>query len=207
MQNTPYRYDSRTSPPAPPNVLFDGTRLGLEATMVTVLGIGIPAALHSALSANLGFFIRLGEVAGVAPKAFSLGSFFWLTLAAVLVLSMALFFGMAIPSMLYTMGLVRFSLFWLRKRWDHDKLANAIAGGILGLVFGTPCTVVVMLLVDMQLSLSLFGELLRWPAILTIDGIILVWFTLLPVVNIIGGVRSGLKIAEIVENVKMYWVF
>ena len=207
MQNTPYRFDSRTAPPAPPNALFDGTRLGLEAAMITVLAIAIPAGLHIGLSSNLGFFIRYSEAADVVPKAFALGSFIWTSLAGILVLSMALFFGIAIPTMLYTMGLVQFSLFWLRKRWDRDKVANGIAGGILGLLFGTPCTAMVMLLVDMRPSGALYAELMRWPAILTIDGIVLLWFTLLPVINIIGGVRSGLKIAEIVENVKMHWFF
>jgi hypothetical protein len=175
--------------------------------MVTTLGIAIPAGLHSGLSANLGFFIRYAEAAGMAPNAFAWWPFIWTSLAGVLVLSMALFFGIAIPTMLYTMGLVRFSLFWLRKRWDRDKLANGIAGGILGLLFGTPCTALVMLLVDMRLSGALYAALLRWPAILTIDGIVVVWFTLLPLINIIGGVRSGLKIGEIAENVKMHWLF
>jgi hypothetical protein len=207
MQNTPYRFDSRTAPPAPPNVLFDGTRLGLEATMITTLSIAIPAGLHSGFSTTLGYFIRFSEIAKANPKAFALGPFFWGSLAGILVLCMAMFFGTAIPSMLYTMGLVRFSLFWLRKRWDRDKLANAIAGGILGLLFGTPCTVLVMLLIDMQFSISLYGELLRWPAVLTIDSIVLLWFTLLPLINIIGGVRSGLKIAEIIDNVKMHWFY
>jgi hypothetical protein len=207
MQNRPYRFDSKTAPPAPPNVLFDGTRLGLEAAMITTLSIAIPAGLHGGLSSCLGYFIRFSEIAKAEPKAFALGSFFWLSMAGILVLCMATFFGIAIPTMLYTMGLVRFSLFWLRKRWDRDKLANAIAGGILGLLFGTPCTVLVMLLVDMRFSLSLYAQLLRWPALLTIDGIVLLWFTLLPVVNIIGGVRSGIKIGEIVDNVKMHWFF
>jgi hypothetical protein len=59
----------------------------------------------------------------------------------------------------------------------------------------------------MRFTPSLYAELLRWPAILTIDGIALVWFSLLPLLNAIGGVRSGLKIAEIVENVKMHWFY
>ena len=207
MKNTSYRYNSRSAPPAPPNVLFDGTRLGLEATMITALSIAIPAGLHSGLSANLGFFIRYAEAVGMEPKAFALGPFIWASLAGVLVLCMALFFGIAIPTMFYTMGLVQFSLFWLRKRWERDKLATAIVGGILGLLFGTPCTVLVMLLIDMRLYGSLYAELMRWPAILTVDGIVLLWFTLLPAINVIGGVRSGLKIGEIAENVKMHWFF
>lgn len=207
MQNTPYRYDSRTAPPSPPNVFFDGTRLGLEATMITSLSIAIPAGLHSGLSSNLGFFTRYADVAAVVPRAFTVGSFIWASLGGMLVLCMAMFFGTAIPTMLYTMGLVQFSLFWLRKRWKRDKLANAIAGGILGLLFGAPCSLLVMLLTDMRFSPLLYLELLRWPAILTIDGIVLLWFTLLPVINIIGGVRSGLKIGGIAETVKMNWFF
>jgi hypothetical protein len=207
MQNTPYRYDDRTAPPSPPNVLFDGTRLGLEATMLSALCIAIPAGLHVGLSANLGYFIRHAEVLTVEARAFALGSFLFSSLGGMLVLCMALFFGIAIPTMLYTMGLVSFSLFWLRKRWGRDKLANAVAGGILGFLFGTPCTVLVMLLIDMRPSASLYAEVMRWPSILTIDAIVLVWFILLPLINAIGGVRSGFKIAGIIENLKMYWIY
>ena len=204
MQNTPDRYNNRT---APPNVLFDGTRLGLEATMITALCIAIPAGLHSGLSATLGYFTRYAELLAVEAKSFALGSFIFSSLAGVLVMCMMLFFGIAIPTMLYTMGLVVFSLNWLKKRRGRDKLANAIVGGILGFLFGAPCTVLLLILIDMKPSGLLYAELIRWPAVLTIDAIILLWFTLLPIFNVIGGVRSGLKIAKIVENIKMYWVF
>jgi hypothetical protein len=207
MRNTPYRHNDRTASPSPPNVLFDGTRLGLEATMISALCIAIPAGLHSGLSATLGYFIRNTDALAVEAKAFTLGPFIFSSLAGVLILCMMMFFGIAIPTMLYSMGLVSFSLHWLRKRRGRDKLANAIAGGILGFLFGTPCTVLVMLLIDMRPSGPLYADLVRWPAILTIDAIVLLWFTLLPLINTIGGVRSGLKIAEIVENVKMYWIY
>jgi hypothetical protein len=207
MQNTRYQYDSRTAPPSPPNVLFDGTRLGLEATMITALSVAIPAGIQIGLSANLGYLTRLAEGVTTGGKAFTLGPFIFSSLAGILVLCMVMFFGIAIPTMFYTMGLVWFSLQWLRKRLSRDKLANAIAGGILAFLFGTPCTILVMLLTEMTPNLALYADLLRWPAILSIDAIVLIWATLTPFLNIIGGVRSGLKIAAIVENVKLYWYF
>jgi hypothetical protein len=188
-------------------VLFDGTRLGLEATMITALCVAIPAGLQSGLSANLGYLVRYSEGLVVGGKAFSFGSFIFSSLAGMLVLCMMMFFGIAIPTMLYTMGLVTFSLQWLRKRRGRDRLANVIVGAILALLFGTPCTVIVLLLIDMRPNGSLYVELLRWPNILSIDGIVLLWSTLTPLINIIGGIRSGLKVAEIIENVKMYWYF
>lgn len=202
-----YQHNDRTASPSPPNVLFDGTRLGLEATMITSLCVAIPAGLQSGLGATLGYLSRYSDGLAVEANAFSLGSFIFSSLAGMLVLCMAMFFGTAIPTMLYTMGLVSFSLRWLRKRRSRDKLANAIAGGILGFLFGMPCTALVLLLIEMQPNGSLYAELMRWPVILSIDGIILLWSTLMPFLNIIGGVRSGLKIGEIAANVKMYWYF
>jgi hypothetical protein len=67
--------------------------------------------------------------------------------------------------------------------------------------------VVVLLLIDMTPSGSLYAELLGWPNILSIDGMVLLWSTLTPFINMIGGIRSGLEIAKIIENVKMYWYF
>ena len=80
MRNTPYRHNDRTGPPSPPNVLFDGTRLGLEATMISTLGIAIPAGLHSGLSANLGFFIRNADALAVQARTFTLGPFIFSSL-------------------------------------------------------------------------------------------------------------------------------
>ena len=51
----PYTYGRGPQAPRPPNPFFDGTRLGLEGNMLVTLGIAIPAGLHIALSAMLGY--------------------------------------------------------------------------------------------------------------------------------------------------------
>jgi hypothetical protein len=207
MQEPTYRSNQTETPPSPPNVLFDGTRLGLEATMISGLSIAIPAGLHCGLSATLGYLSRYEEGLPATAKAFSVGSFIGITLLAVMALIMTVFFGSAIPTMLYTMIEVIFSLQWLKKRRGKDKLVNAIAGGILGFLFGIPCTALVMLLTNISLPNASTAELFRWPGILSIDSIVLVWSMLFPLINIIGGVRSGWQIGKIAETVQMYWFF
>lgn len=207
MQNQSFRFDEQTAAPGPPNVLFDGTRLGLEATLLSELCFAVPAGLQCGLSITLGYFVRIADGLPDTANPFALGRFLWMSLVSAFILIMILFFSTAIPTMLYTMGLVRFSLFWLRKRKGHDKRANAIAGAILAFLFGLPCTALGLILIDIYPSLALYGELLRWPDLLSIDGMMLLWMTVLPFFGIIGGVRSGIKIGEVVERMQMYWVF
>lgn len=201
-----YRFNEETAPPTPPNILFDGTRLGLEATLLNGLCFAVPAGLHCGLSITLGYFGRLADMPQIASP-FSIGRFFWMSLFSTLVLVMILFFSTAIPTMLYTMGLVRFALFWLSKRKGHDRRANAIVGGILGFLFALPCSAFGLILVDLFPPPANAITLLRWPAILTVDGILMLWMTLLPFFAVAGGVRSGIKLGQIAERVQMYWFF
>jgi|GEM_PF-6648249 len=201
-----YRFNEQSTPPSPPNMLFDGTRLGLEATLLSGLCLAVPAGLHCGLSITLGYFARLTDMPAMADP-FSVGRFFWMSLISAFILVMILFFSMAIPTMLYTIGLVRFSLFWLRKRKGHDRRANAVMGGILAFLFALPCSAFGLIMVDIAPRPDLYIELLRWPVILTIDGLFLLWMTLLPFIAIIGGVRSGIKLGEIAERVQIYWIF
>lgn len=207
MQNQPYRFNEGTAAPSPPNVLFDGTRLGLEATLISGLCFAIPAGLQCGLSITLGYFVRVADGLPDTADPFVLGRFFWMSLFSAFILTMILFFSTSIPTMLYTLGLVQFSLFWLRKRKGHDKRANAIAGAILGFLFGLPCTALGLMLANISPYPALYSELLRWPYILSIDGIFMLWMTALPFLGIIGGVRSGFQIGEIAERVQMYWFF
>ena len=207
LQNQPYQYGASSGPPSPPNILFDGTRLGLEATMLVGLCVAIPGGVQTALSVTLGYFTRYARGLPASPHPFALGTFVFAWLASVIILSMIMFFGSSIPTMFYTMLTVRFALFWLRKRKKNDKRASAIAGGVLAFLFAFPCTALSLLITDLSPTPQALSELLRWPAILSIDAIVLLWTALFPLLSIIGGVRSGLKIGEIAENVKLYWYF
>ncbi len=207
MRDQPYRFDEQTAAPSPPNVLFDGTRLGLEATLFSGLSFAILAGLQCGISITLGYFMRIADGLPDTANPFAPGRFVAMSLFSAFILIMIFFFSAAIPTMLYTMGLVRFSLFWLRKRKGRDKLANAIAGTILAFLFGLPCSALGLLLIDVHPSPALYGELLHWPHLLSIDGMMLLWMSVLPFFNIIGGVRSGIKIGEIVEHMQMYWFF
>jgi len=204
-QNAPYRYNDKTAPPGPPDILFDGTRLGLEATLISALGVAIPVGILAGLSTSLGYLERYAEGMPVEARAFSPAGFIFASLLAFFVLTIAMFFGSAIPTMLYNMGLVAYMLRWLRKRRGRDKLASTIAGGILGLFSGIPCTALGMIIAEMPPHGALYARLWSWPALLSVDGLFLLWMTLIPPINVIGGLRSGWKIGERIEEVKLYW--
>lgn len=206
MEEGFYRHNERQSPPAPPNVFFDGTRLGLEGTMIAALIVAIPAGLQSGLSATLGYLVRYAEMPA-EPKAFSFGGLIWGWLLAALPICMILFFGGAIPTMLSNMGLVAYMLRWLRKRRGKDRLAATVAGAVLGLFSGIPCSALAMLVGGISPTFSLYTTLLRWPAILSVDGIFILWLTLLPFANAIAGARSGWKIGQLIEELQIYWFF
>lgn len=198
----------RTPPmaPTPPNPFFDGTRLGLEGTMLSTLGIGIPAGLHIALSATLGYATRLGFMPEEA-KAFTLMGFIFISILALVAMAMVLFFMLAIPTMAYSMILVATMLQWMRKFRGREKVVPTIVGAILGLLVGVGTSALIFLLSSVAPTLANYGAIFRWPEILTIDGIILLWFTINPLVNAIAGAQIGWRLGVMLDQMTMYWFF
>jgi hypothetical protein len=198
----------RTPPaaPAPPNAFFDGTRLGLEGTMLSTLAIGVPAGLHIALSATLGYATRLDSLSQ-EPKAFSLMGFLFISILALVAMAMVLFFLLAIPTMAYSMLLVATMLQWMRKFRGREKVVPTIVGAVLGLIVGTGTSVLISLLSSVTPTLATYGAIFRWPEILTIDGIILLWFTLNPLANAVAGAQIGWRLGKMLDQMTMYWFF
>jgi hypothetical protein len=191
--------------PQPPSAFFDGTRLGLEATMLATLAIAIPAGLHIGLSVVLGYATRYADGLPPAAKAFSLGGFVFASLLAIIAMSMLLFFGGSIPTMAYSMGLVALMLRWVGRRHGRERLTSTILGTVLGLLFGGMGTAVLFLLMSMTPSAAAYATMFRWPAILRVDGIALLWLTLNPLANAIAGGQIGWRLGKQLENLTMYW--
>lgn len=194
------------SAPAPPNAFFDGTRLGLEGTMLSTLGIGIPAGLHIALSATLGYATRLDNMPQDA-RAFTLMGFIFTSILALIAMAMVLFFLLSIPTMAYSMLLVATMLQWMRKFRGREKVVPTIVGAIFGLLIGIGTSALIFLLSGVSPTLSSYAAIFRWPQILTIDGIILLWFSLNPLANAIAGAQIGWRLGKILDQMTMYWFF
>jgi len=195
----------QTQVPQPPNVFFDGTRLGLEGTMLTTLATAIPGGLHIALAVKLGYALRLEDFARVEPKSFSLFAFLFIFVLALISLSMIMFFMLAIPTMGYSMGLVAFMLRWAGKRRRREKLVSTIGGSVLGLLVGLLSSALVFLLMDLQPAWTLYAAVFRWPEILSIDGIALIWLTLNPLFCAIAGAQIGWRLGKMILDMTMYW--
>jgi len=88
--------------------------------MLSTLAIGVPAGLHIALSATLGYATRLDSLSQ-EPKAFSLMGFLFISILALVAMAMVLFFLLAIPTMAYSMLLVATMLQWMRKFRGREK--------------------------------------------------------------------------------------
>lgn len=207
MDDRPLRYSDANTQPTLPNVFFDGTRLGLEAAMITALSIGVLSGIQVSLSSAMGYFVRYADGLPAAAHPVTLGGFVGIWLIAFLAVTMILFFGGAIPVMAYTMGLVSLMLYRLRKRRGRERLVGAIGGGLLGCLCGLPCWWLILMITDMIPNWSFYAAILRWPAIMSVDGVIGIWGVMLPLLNIIGGVRSGYKIGKMIQDVQMLWMF
>jgi hypothetical protein len=192
--------------PTPPNPFFDGTRLGLEGTMLATLGIGVPAGLHIALSATLGYAARLESMAE-EPRTFTLMGFIFISILALVAMAMVLFFLLAIPTMAYSMILVATMLQWMRKFRGREKVVPTIVGAVLGLLVGVGSSALVFLLSGVTPSPTNYGAVFRWPQILSIDGIILLWFSLNPLANAIAGAQIGWRLGKMLDQMTMYWFF
>jgi hypothetical protein len=193
-------------PPPPPSPFFDGTRLGLEGTMLSTLAIGIPAGLQIALSVVLGYAMRLDRF-NSQPKAFSAMGFIFISILAIVAMAMVLFFLLAIPTMIYSMILVATMLRWMRTFRGREKVVPTIVGAILGFLIGVGTSTLIFLLSSVSPSPAAYAAVLRWPQILSIDGIILLWFTLSPLINAIAGGQIGWRLGVILDQMTMYWYF
>ena len=191
--------------PQPPNPFFDGTRLGLEGNMLVTLCIGIPCGMHIALSVVLGYAVRLEDGLPSQAKQFAVMGFLFAAIMAIIAMAMVLFFSLAIPTMAYSMGLIAVMLRWVGKRRSKERLVSTIAGAVLGLIVGIASSALIFLLVSMSPSFSLYARVFRWPEILSIDGIILLWFSLSPLANAGAGAQIGWRLGKQLEEMRQYW--
>jgi hypothetical protein len=61
------------------------------------------------------------------------------------------------------------------------------------------------MLMDLRPTLEAYATLFHWPEILTIDGIALLWLTLLPLVMAAAGSQTGRKLGDQLETLTMNW--
>jgi hypothetical protein len=120
-------------------------------------------------------------------------------------LAMVLFFVSAIPTMLYSMGLVWLMLRWLGKRWGREKLTSMLIGTVMGLLAGLLATALGALLIGLRFDGATYATLFRWPAILSIDGIALLWLTLYPLISAGAGAQLGWRLGKQLEELTLYW--
>jgi hypothetical protein len=120
---------------------------------------------------------------------------------------MVLFFLLAIPTMAYSMILVATMLRWMRKFRGREKVVPTIVGATLGLIIGVGTSALIFLLSNVHPTPATYGIIFRWPEILTIDGIILLWFTLNPLFNAVAGAQIGWRLGKMLEQMTMYWFF
>ena len=205
MDFGPNRYDRQSEATRPPNVFFDGTRLGLEGTMLTTLIVAGLGGMHIGLSSSLGYAVRMVEGLPEQAKPFALFGFLGISVLSFVSLAMLLFFSTSIPTMLYSMGLVYLMLRWAGKRWGREKLASTIIGAVLGLIAGILVMALVALIFGASLTGSSYATLYRWPAILSIDGIALFWLTLYPLISTGVGAQIGWRLGKQIENMMLYW--
>jgi len=174
--------------------------------MLATLAIGVPAGLHIALSATLGYATRLGDMPQES-KAFSLMGFIFISILALVAMAMVLFFLLAIPTMVYSMILVGTMLRWMRKFRGREKVVPTIVGATLGLIIGVGTSALIFLLSSVHPTPASYGAIFRWPEILTIDGIILLWFSLNPLLNAVAGGQIGWRLGVMLDQMTMYWFF
>jgi len=193
------------TPPQPPNAFFDGTRLGLEGSMLTTLAVAIPAGVHIALAATLGYAVRYAEGLPTQANPFSLSGFVFTWLLAVIALAMLQFFVGSIPAMGYSVALVAAMLRWVGKRRGREKLVSTIAGSVCGLLIGVLESAAGFTLMSFAPSATAYALLFRWPAIMSIDGIALLWLTVNPLTNAIAGAQIGSRLGKQLEELTAFY--
>jgi uncharacterized protein YacL len=173
--------------------------------MLVTLGIAIPAGLHIALSALTGFAVRYTRGMPEELGSFTLFGFIFTAILAIVAMAMVMFFMLAIPTMAYSMALVAFMLRWIGKHRQRIPMTSAIIGAVLGLLVGLLSSGIVFLLLDIAPNWAFYSTIMRWPAILTVDGIVLLWFSLNPLANIAAGIQIGWRLGKQLEEVTLYW--
>jgi hypothetical protein len=174
--------------------------------MLSTLVIGVPAGLQIALSVVLGYAVRLDSLPQ-QPKAFSLMGFIFISILAVVAMAMVLFFLLAIPTMIYSVLLVATMLRWMRTFRGREKVVPTIVGAILGLLIGAGTSALIFLLSSVSPMPATYAAVFRWPQIMTIDGIILLWFSLSPLINAVAGGQIGWRLGVILDQMTLYWFF
>jgi len=172
--------------------------------MIGVLVTTIPCGLHIGLSAALGHLARYAQEPPAQLKGFSVSGFVFTSLLSIVALTVFLFFVEAIPTMLYSMGMVALILRWPRRWRGQEKRASIVAGILLGLLMGLLVAAGGFLLLELAPSRALYDTLLDWPSILSIDGIALFWLTLMPVVHSVAGAQIGARLGKQMEEYLLY---
>ena len=204
MDLGPRRYNSQSEATRPPSVFFDGTRLGLEGGMLGALTISGLGGLHIGLSVTLGYAVRYAEGLPDQAKPFALFGFLLTSIIASMALAMLLFFSTAIPTMVYSMVLVWGMLRWVGKRRGREKLASALLGAAMGLLTGLLIVAVASLVFGVRVDGAAYATLFRWPAFLSIDGIVLLIVTLYPWVSAAAGLQIGWRLGKQIEEMRLY---
>jgi hypothetical protein len=205
MDLEPRRYNQQNEAMRPPGVFFDGTRLGLEGSMLSTLIIAGLGGLQIGLSITLGYAVRYADGLPDQAKPFALFGFLFASILAFIALAMLLFFGTSIPTMAYSMALVWGMLRWVGKRWGREKLASTLLGAGLGLLTGVLIVAVMSLIFGARIDGAAYVRLFRWPAILSVDGIVLLLLTLYPLVSAGAGVQIGWRLGKHIEEMQLYW--
>jgi len=169
---------------------------------LVVAGLG---GLHIGLSGVLGFLVRYADGMPTEAKQFTFFSFLFISILAMVAMAMILFFGSAIPTMIYAMVLVSGMLRWVGKRWPKVRLWSTVLGAVCGLLVGAGLSALAVLLFGLQLSPALYVRLISWPAILSIDGIALLWLTLYPAISAVGGGQIGWRLGKQLDELSLYW--
>ena len=201
----PRRYNQQNEAMHPPNVFFDGTRLGLEGSMLGALTIAALGGLHIGLSTTLGYAVRYAEGLPDQARPFAFFGFLFTSLLACIALAMLFFFGAAIPTMAYSMALVWGMLRWAGKRWGREKLASTLLGAALGLLTGALIVAMASVVFGARMDGAAYATLFRWPAILSIDGIVLLILTLYPLVSAVAGLQIGWRLGKHIQEMQLYW--
>ena len=205
MGRGPYRYGQQQQPAQPPNIFFDGTRLGLEGAMLSTLIVAGLGGLHIGLSAVLGYLVRYSDGFPTEAKPFTFFSFLFISILAMVALAMVLFFGSAIPTMAYSMVMVSGMLHWVGKRLPKVKLWSTVFGSVFGLLVGLVLSTLGVLLFNLSFAPASYAQFLSWPTVLSIDGIAMVWLTLYPVTTTVAGAQIGWRLGKQLDDLSLYW--
>ena len=172
--------------------------------MLAVLVIAIPSGLHMGLSAAMGHLVRHAPGAAAQIEGFATSRFVFTSLLSMVVLAVFLFFVEAIPTMAYGMGMVALMLRWPRRWRGQERRASIVTGTLVGLIVGLLVAAGGFSLLGLSPSRDLYGVLFRWPAILSIDGIAILWLTLTPVAHSVAGAQLGAKLGKQMEEYLLY---